>query len=305
MSERSAYNHGEFCWVDLATTDIDAREEVLRRPARLGVRGRRACRGDRRLRLLHLQRQAGRRRRAGPGARGQPSAWSSYVKVADADEAAAKVKEAGGNVLMPPFELPGGVGPDVGLPGRRGRLLLVMQQREHQGRRAGQRGRRLDLEQPRDAATWRRPRTSTARSSAGTLTQARRRPPGSFFNWQVEGQKWEEGLGGADRASARHARRGPAPLAGLFRGRERGEGGRAGQRGRRRDPVRPGGDPGRASSRSSTTPRARASRSSSRTTPRRASRATAALAPPGRRLTPGSGPSAEPHQRAVTTFLRV
>lgn len=35
----------------------------------------------------------------------QPPHWNSYVTVADADAAAAKAKEAGGNVVMEPFEV--------------------------------------------------------------------------------------------------------------------------------------------------------------------------------------------------------
>src|SRR6478672_1191756 len=33
---------------------------------------------------------------------GQPTAWSTYITVADADETAAKVKEAGGQVVVEP-----------------------------------------------------------------------------------------------------------------------------------------------------------------------------------------------------------
>jgi len=37
-----------------------------------------------------------------------PSVWSTYVNVDDADATLAKVTEAGGAVLQPPFEIPGG-----------------------------------------------------------------------------------------------------------------------------------------------------------------------------------------------------
>jgi hypothetical protein len=36
---------------------------------------------------------------------GQPTAWATYVSVADADEAAAKVRDAGGNVIVEPMDV--------------------------------------------------------------------------------------------------------------------------------------------------------------------------------------------------------
>src|SRR5262249_61863799 len=36
---------------------------------------------------------------------GQPTAWSTYVSVADADETAEKVKAAGGSVLVEPTDV--------------------------------------------------------------------------------------------------------------------------------------------------------------------------------------------------------
>jgi predicted enzyme related to lactoylglutathione lyase len=36
---------------------------------------------------------------------GQPTAWATYVSVADADETAAKVKAAGGNVIVEPMDV--------------------------------------------------------------------------------------------------------------------------------------------------------------------------------------------------------
>ena len=37
-----------------------------------------------------------------------PPVWSAYVNVVDADATVAKVTEAGGMVMQPPFEIPGG-----------------------------------------------------------------------------------------------------------------------------------------------------------------------------------------------------
>src|SRR5580692_8299748 len=36
---------------------------------------------------------------------GQPTAWATYISVADADETAAKVKAAGGSVMIEPMDV--------------------------------------------------------------------------------------------------------------------------------------------------------------------------------------------------------
>jgi uncharacterized protein len=61
-----------------------------------------------------------------------PARWNTYVAVESADDAAGKVKEAGGKVLMPPFEVPGagrmGVFTDPS-----GAAFCVWQPGEHKG----------------------------------------------------------------------------------------------------------------------------------------------------------------------------
>jgi predicted enzyme related to lactoylglutathione lyase len=42
-----------------------------------------------------------------PGTAGTPAVWSTYLAVDSADEAAAKVQAAGGQVVMGPFDVPG------------------------------------------------------------------------------------------------------------------------------------------------------------------------------------------------------
>jgi uncharacterized protein len=42
-----------------------------------------------------------------PGSTGTPAVWSTYLAVDSADEAAAKVQAAGGQVVMEPFDVPG------------------------------------------------------------------------------------------------------------------------------------------------------------------------------------------------------
>ncbi len=43
-----------------------------------------------------------------PRMEGVPSHWHVYFAVADADATAAKATELGGNVLVPPYDIPGG-----------------------------------------------------------------------------------------------------------------------------------------------------------------------------------------------------
>ncbi len=201
MSERSSYNPGEFCWVDLASTDFEGAKKFYGEligweweeagPAEevggygfFTYKGKQVCGG-------------------GPvQAPGQPSAWSSYVKVADADESAAKVKEAGGSVIAPPFELPSESGRMAVCQDPEGAFFCVMQQREHHG---------AELVNEIGAWTWNQLVTrdlDKAKEFYGAvfgwdLTKASDEAGAEpFFMWQVEDQEWEEGLAGAMAAGS-------------------------------------------------------------------------------------------------------
>jgi predicted enzyme related to lactoylglutathione lyase len=193
MSERSEYKPGEFCWVSLASTDFDAArmfygdmigwEWEPAGPAEetggygfFSHKGKQVCGG-------------------GPvQAAGQPSAWSSYVTVADADQSAAMVKDAGGTVLAPPFELPNESGRIAVCQDPEGAFFSLMQQRRHKG---------AALVNEVGCWTW-------SNLMSRDLEQAKRfygsvfgweareiegAPPG-ILNWQLDGQRWLEGLGG-------------------------------------------------------------------------------------------------------------
>ncbi len=95
MPERDGYIPGVPCWVDTSQPDPDAAARVLRRPVRLGVRGRDA--GG--------TRPAGTSSRAcaaatwppsdrSPRARPAMATWNTYIWVESADETAAKVRAA-------------------------------------------------------------------------------------------------------------------------------------------------------------------------------------------------------------------
>ncbi|MGZ5337203.1 MAG: VOC family protein [Solirubrobacterales bacterium] len=196
MSERSEYKPGEFCWVDLGTSDVDAaagfygellgwKHEVLEAAEEMGGYGF----------FLRDGKQV-----AGIGPlpdEGTPPAWSSYVMVADADETLDKVKEAGGNVLMGPIDLPAEAGRMAVCQDTAGAFFSIIEQNQHKG---------AELVNEPGSWTWNQLATRDidgAKDFYGKvfgweLEQAEGAPPDSpFFIWQVDGQKWEEGLAGA------------------------------------------------------------------------------------------------------------
>jgi uncharacterized protein len=102
MSEKTSYEPGMPCWIDLGTPDQDAAAEFY--GALFGWRVeedenakqtggyRVAMLGDKPIGgVMKLMEE------------GQPPAWSAYVAVEDADATVAKVKEAGGAVVFEPM----------------------------------------------------------------------------------------------------------------------------------------------------------------------------------------------------------
>ena len=90
--------------MDLATSDPEAAAKLYGECSAGNAVGR-AGRGDR----GHAFFLRDGKQVAGYGplqGEGQPPAWASYVKVADADETAEKVRQAGGQLLPGPFDLP-------------------------------------------------------------------------------------------------------------------------------------------------------------------------------------------------------
>jgi predicted enzyme related to lactoylglutathione lyase len=104
MSERTSYTPGTPCWVDLGTPDIEAAAKFY-----AGLFGWSVEEGEN-SEQTGGYRQATLRGKPVAGVmplmqEGQPPAWSSYVSVEDADATAAKVREAGGNVLAEPMDV--------------------------------------------------------------------------------------------------------------------------------------------------------------------------------------------------------
>ncbi|GII96634.1 VOC family protein [Sinosporangium siamense] len=101
MSQRTAYQPGEHCWVDLSSTDVPLAAsfygELFGWEAEFDPRPETGGYGQFRL---------NGRRVAGIGPtflEGMPSVWNSYVAVRDAASTAARVQAAGGLVTMEPM----------------------------------------------------------------------------------------------------------------------------------------------------------------------------------------------------------
>jgi predicted enzyme related to lactoylglutathione lyase len=194
MSERTEYAPGEFCWVDLSTMDVD---------------GAKAFYGE----LLGAESEPapgfptdkggygyftkGGRQVAGFGPtqrEGQPSAWLSYVKVENTDSTAAKAKEAGGTIHFGPVDLPGNHGRIAVFQDPTGAFVAINEEREHKG---------AQLVNEPGTWTWSNLMTHDLDGAKafygevfGWRSEHNEEAPANIHMWQVEGQRWPEGLGG-------------------------------------------------------------------------------------------------------------
>ncbi len=104
MSERTSYAPGTPSWVDLGSPDLDAAVEFY-----AGLFGWEVPESE------NVEQTGGYRRATKDGAdvagmmplmqEGQPTVWSSYVSVEDADATTAAVKDAGGTVMAEPMDV--------------------------------------------------------------------------------------------------------------------------------------------------------------------------------------------------------
>jgi predicted enzyme related to lactoylglutathione lyase len=107
MSERTSYEPGTPCWVELAgTPDIEASERFYRDLLgwEIPEQSNSAQLGGYRRAQLNGKDVAG----ASPKMEDdQPCVWATYVSVADADETLGKVRDAGGTVVVEPLDVMG------------------------------------------------------------------------------------------------------------------------------------------------------------------------------------------------------
>src|SRR5262249_10647765 len=107
VSERSSYQPGVPCWVDLITTDVAAANRFYAEVFGWEIEDQGEEYGHYSLARLRGMRVAG----VSPMPPGQtmPSAWSTYLTTSNLDTTAAKVKDAGGDIVMAPMDV-GSVG---------------------------------------------------------------------------------------------------------------------------------------------------------------------------------------------------
>jgi predicted enzyme related to lactoylglutathione lyase len=194
MSERSEYAAGEFCWVDLSTTDVEAAKrfygELLGADAEPAPGFPEEDGG-----YGYFTKDGKRVAGFGPSQQeGQPSFWLSYVKVEDTDETTARMKEAGGKLHFGPVDLPGGSGRIAVFQDPTGAVIAISEEREHKG---------AQLVNEPGSWTWNNLLTrdvEAAREFYGKVfgwTPTRGEGvPDYIWNWQMEGQRWPEGIAG-------------------------------------------------------------------------------------------------------------
>jgi predicted enzyme related to lactoylglutathione lyase len=104
MTEMTTYAPGTPCWVDLASPDLDASIEFYGALFGWDVPESENAEqtGGYRIAALGSKSTAGMMPTMQEG---QPPAWSTYISVEDADATAAKVEEAGGQVIAEPMDV--------------------------------------------------------------------------------------------------------------------------------------------------------------------------------------------------------
>ena len=99
--EVERYEHGVPSWVDLSTPDTNAAAAFYSALFGWGVDEGAPEAGGYRMCMLRAKAVAGLGPQQNPG----PPVWNTYVNVDDADDVAARVTAAGGQVLAPPLDV--------------------------------------------------------------------------------------------------------------------------------------------------------------------------------------------------------
>jgi uncharacterized protein len=99
MPERSEYAPGTPAWVDLGTPDLPAAKTFYSGLFGWGLQDMGPEAGGYTIATVRGKQVAG----VGPlMAEGQPTAWTTYVYIDDADATAKEIEAAGGTVMAPP-----------------------------------------------------------------------------------------------------------------------------------------------------------------------------------------------------------
>jgi uncharacterized protein len=194
MSERTEYAPGEFCWVELVTPDVDAAAgfygDLLgwdRERYEPDPEGYWYLRHDGKL-VAGLE---------GIRTEVQVPAWLGYVRVDDLDATAGKAEAAGGALLDGPLDVPGDAGSLAICQDREGAVFAIWRPGELKG---------AELVNEPGSWTWNNLLSRDVDAAQDFYGQvfgwAATRPGGApdyIWNWQIDGQRWPEGLGGLMR----------------------------------------------------------------------------------------------------------
>jgi predicted enzyme related to lactoylglutathione lyase len=194
VSERTGYRPGEFCWVELISPDVDAAARFYgdllgweRERYEPDPEGYWYFRRDGKL-IAGLETVR---------TEGQVPAWLGYVRVDDVTATAGKVGDAGGTILAEPLAVPGDAGSLAVCQDTEGAVFALWQPGELKG---------AQLVNELGCWTWNNLMTrdvDAARDFYGQVfSWAAAQPPGApdfIWNWQVDGQRFPEGLGGLMR----------------------------------------------------------------------------------------------------------
>jgi len=102
MTEISSYASGTPCWVDVSSTELDRTVDFYTQL--FGWEAQRDPRPEAGGYTMFTQRGKNVAA-ASPAPEGMPSVWTTYLATDDVDAAAAKAREAGGNVMVEPFDV--------------------------------------------------------------------------------------------------------------------------------------------------------------------------------------------------------
>jgi uncharacterized protein len=195
MSDRDGYRPGEFCWVDLATTDYGAAKTFY--SDLLGDEFEDAPGSDPESGFDYGFLMRDGKLIGGIGSTmspDQPPAWSSYVWVESADQSVEKVKAAGGTTALEPMDLPNNAGRMAMCQDPEGAFFGIYEARDNRG---------AELVNELGCWTWSNRLTRDLEGMKrfygevfGWSATSNPEAPEGILNWQVEDQRWPEGLGG-------------------------------------------------------------------------------------------------------------
>lgn len=171
MAERNDYAPGTPSWVDISSHDLDATrsfyEQLFGWTSLVGPIEEAGGYGMFQLRGKHV---AG----SGPAQEGQPTAWTTYISVDDADKTAELVEGAGGAVFVPPMEVLD-VGRMAVLADPQGAVFAIWQPRAHRG---------AELVNEPGALCWNELNTTDPKAAARFYRDA--------FGWTLQGGDTDE-----------------------------------------------------------------------------------------------------------------